>query len=555
MHPASRDRHQGHDPRQQEASSADGSLVFGEETAAWPDLADRYRMLIEHTPDAICVHQFGRIVYMNPAGLRYLEADGDPNRVIGHVITEFIHADSIAPMLSRIADLDCQGAVSEPSEATVITVTGAHIPAEAVSVRTTWSGESAFQVILRDLTEHKAAQEALLGQAALINHVSDAIVSVCRDGLVTSWNPAAEQVYGHSSTAVIGRDLSAAFGVACYPAAIIAAGGRIRDTHVKTDGSPLAVTVSAAQMGDGFVLVCADQTAIRRAEEHFTAVVESLDEGVVVLDHTGHITSANRAAKSILDVHAGLSTGGRTWTLPFRVFDTDEHPVDPDNHPVVSTRRTGLPSTAVIGIERRRDNRRFWLSLTATLLDPDDENSSVVAAFSDITSQHLEGKALVHAATHDHLTGLPNRTCVLERLDDELARPRSGPVTVLFIDLDNFKAINDSHGHAVGDAVLESVADRLTEALTTESIVGRIGGDEFVAVIPNGNGTEADEVRIELSVPMTVSDRTLRVAASIGQVIVSPRDTRSAQDILNDADLEMYQSKPPPKQLSAQRQR
>ena len=166
---------------------------------------------------------------------------------------------------------------------------------------------------------------------------------------------------------------------------------------------------------------------------------------------------------------------------------------------MVSTRRTGLPSTAVIGIERRRDNRRFWLSLTATLLDPDDENSSIVAAFSDITSQHLEGKALVHAATHDHLTGLPNRTCVLERLDDELARPRSGPVTVLFIDLDNFKAINDSHGHAVGDAVLESVADRLTEALTTESIVGRIGGDEFVAVIPNGNGTEADEVRIELS--------------------------------------------------------
>ena len=107
MHPASRDRHQGHDPRQQEASSADGSLVFGEETAAWPDLADRYRMLIEHTPDAICVHQFGRIVYMNPAGLRYLEADGDPNRVIGHVITEFIHADSIAPMLSRIAVSAC----------------------------------------------------------------------------------------------------------------------------------------------------------------------------------------------------------------------------------------------------------------------------------------------------------------------------------------------------------------------------------------------------------------------------------------------------------------
>ncbi|WP_206511196.1 bifunctional diguanylate cyclase/phosphodiesterase [Rhodococcus sp. KRD197] len=521
-----------------------GTGLSGEEGVAFPDLADRYRMLVEYTPDAICVHQHGVIVYINPSGLRYLRAQG-AEQVIGHPITEFIHAESIGPMLARIGALDDgHGVASEPSEATVVAVDGSTLPMEAVSVRTSWDDRPAFQVILRDLTEHRAAQEALRYQAALVTHVSDAIIGVSPAGLITSWNPAAETVYGRTAAEVVGGDLSSAVGVVCHPAAIIAAGGRIRDTHVCADGAALAVTVSAARMDDGgHVLVCTDQTALRHAEEHFTAVVESLDEGVVVLGHTGRIASANLAAKTILDIQAGLDVSGRAYQLPFRVYGTDYQPLHPDNHPVVRARRTGRPSTAVVGIQRRRDGTRFWLSLTATLLDPGEQASSVVAAFSDITAQHEEGRELAHAATHDHLTGLPNRTFVLARLEEELSRPRSGAVAVLFIDLDHFKTINDSHGHAVGDAVLGSVARRMADALPPGSVVGRIGGDEFVAVVPNGTGVEAGALRARLASPVSVDDRTLTVAASIGLVVVEPGDTRSAQDVLNDADLEMYRSK------------
>lgn len=518
-------------------------LSTGDGRADTPDLADRYRLLVEHTPDAICVHQHGVIVYINPSGFRYLEARR-PDDVLGHVITDFIHPDSVAPMLSRIIDLDGHGAVSAPSEATVITVNGSLIPAEAVSVRTSWNGEPAYQVILRDLIEHKAAQDALRYQAALVTHVSDAIIGVSADGRISSWNPAAEVIYGRPATEVIGRPLSIGVGVACEPAAIAAAGGRILDSHAKADGSALSIAVSAAQMDDGFVLVCADETGKRRAEEHFTAVVETLSEGVVVLDHTGIIASANLAAKRILDIHPGLDTRARAHCLPFRSFDTEERPVNWDEHPISVAHRTGESTSALLGIERTSDGRRFWLTLTATLLTPSDPTSSIVASFSDVTDQHDAGVELAYAATHDDLTGLPSRPLLLTRLDEMLAdTTRRHSLAVQFIDLDNFKSINDTRGHAVGDAVLCAVARRLSETLGTVAMVARIGGDEFVAVVPGGDGSEAMQLRLELSAPLTVGNRAVPLTASVGQVIVEPGDPRSAQEVLNAADLDMYQTK------------
>lgn len=508
-----------------------------------PGLADRYRVLVEHSPDAIGVHRHGTLVYLNPAGMRYLRADSAED-VIGRPIEDFIAAESIGPMLERIAALGTRGSASAASEATVLALDGTTLPMEAVSVRTVWNGEPAFQVILRDLTEHKAAQKALRYQAALVEHVSDAIVGVSSDGLVSSWNPAAVSVYGRYSADVLGRSVSYAVGVPCDPAAILRAGGQLCESHRRADGTALAVMVSAAQMPDGWVLVCADRSAVRRADDHFTAVVESLEAGVVVLDHSGRIESANLSAKTILDVEVGSETAGQALSLPFRVYGADQGSIHPFEHPVAATRKTGQPSQAVIGIERRRDGQHFWLSVTATMLTSGKPAPSVVATFVDITDAYRMSMKLEHAATHDDLTGLPNRPRILARLDEELARPeRDDAMAVLFIDLDNFKTINDLHGHTVGDAVLGAVAARLTRALPADAVVGRIGGDEFVAVVPHRAGTEADDVRAELASPITTAGRVLTVTASIGVVTVDRDDTRSALDILDDADHEMYQSK------------
>nr|WP_141216893.1 diguanylate cyclase [Rhodococcus sp. 15-1189-1-1a] len=516
--------------------------AVGEEGITATDLADRYRLLVEHTPDAIVVHQFGTIRWMNPAGLRYLEATS-PDQVIGHIITEFIHPDSITAMLSRISRLTTHGAVSEPSEATVITRSGAHIPAEAVSVRTTWNGEPAFQVILRDLTEHKAAQEALRYQAALVNHVSDAVIGVTADGHVSAWNSAAEHIYRRAAVDVVGRPLTDALGAACDPATIVAAGGRIRDRHLRADDRSLAVAVSAAQMDDGWVLVCSDQTAVRQAEQHFTTVVESLHEGVVVVDHTGRITSANKSAQEIFDIEVGADTSAGV-PRPYRVLTADGQPMDPGDHPIAHARRTGTPSTQVIKIERLRDGRYFWVSLTATPLDPGDPHTQIVTTFADVTDQHETVLQLAHAATHDHLTGLPNRAQFLSRLDAEVgAHERDTPLSVLFIDLDDFKAVNDTHGHAVGDLVLCAVADRITGALRDGAMAARIGGDEFVVIASHQGPTDA-VLRAVLATPYVIDDLVIDVRASIGSVVVPRTTALTARQIVEAADHEMYRSKP-----------
>lgn len=531
-----------------DAQRPDPDASAQENGVAAADLADRYRLLVELSPDAIVVHQFGTIRWMNPAGLRYLEAS-DESQVVGHLITEFIHPDSITEMISRITGLTTHGAVSAPSEAIVLTLHGGRIPAEAVSVRTLWNGEPAFQVILRDLTEHKAAQDALRYQAALVNHVSDAIVGVTADGYISAWNPAAERIYRRRPAEVIGQPLSVGLGVPCDPPSIIAAGGRIRDTHVQADGGLLYVAVSASQMNDGWVLVCSDQTAIRQAEQHFTTVVESLSEGVVVLDHTGRITSVNPSAQRMFDLCVGARIhDGRQ---PYTVLARDGRPVDPGDHPIAAASRTGRTSSAVAGVERRRDGRHFWISLTAARLNPGDPQSPVVATFSDITDPYEAGLQLEHAATHDELTGLPTKALFLARLDAELVRQPREQLTVLFIDLDDFKTVNDTHGHAIGDQVLRAVADRLTRVLGHTSTVSRAGGDEFVAIVV-GDAVSIPLLRVALTEPYDIEGRSLVARASVGTVEVPENGEISAHQIVEAADVEMYRFKPGRRRWSAE---
>ncbi|MGH8882260.1 MAG: PAS domain-containing protein, partial [Stackebrandtia sp.] len=131
---------------------------------ALTDLADRYRLLVELSPEAIVVHEAGQVVYANPAALRFVRA-GSTAEIVGRPITDFVHADSVPQMLRRIAELGMPGATSDPAEAVLVRFDGGTIDIESVSVRTTWEGRPAFQVIMRDVTAQKAAGAALHFQA------------------------------------------------------------------------------------------------------------------------------------------------------------------------------------------------------------------------------------------------------------------------------------------------------------------------------------------------------------------------------------------------------
>ncbi|ORB65193.1 bifunctional diguanylate cyclase/phosphodiesterase [Mycolicibacterium tusciae] len=510
---------------------------------------ERFRRLLEHSPDPMCVHAEGRVVYVNPAGLRGIAAKSADD-LVGRMITDFVHPDSIAPMLGRIASLHREGDSTPAAEAVMLRLDGSPVDAEVVSVLTSWDGKPAYQVIFRDLTIEKAAEATLRYQAALVTHATDAIIATTLAGAITTWNPAAEAIYGRSAADALDLPINEAVGAAVDPAAIVADGGVQHSIHYSADGTALIVRVAAAAMDDGYVLVCSDQTALRRAERRFQTVVDSLVEGVVVLDADGQPEWINPAARRIL----GLPFSGKLphyadLSEAFPLYDAEGHELE-DWHPFfVRSLTTGVvPRHVVVGFDRP-DGARRWLSVSSRLLDPAETGQqALLASFTDVTDQRDAQLQLKHQAHHDSLTGLPNRAYAEAQATQALQADPPTLAAVMFIDLDNIKTVNDAFGHYAGDAVIKTAAQRLRATLRSEDLIARHGGDEFVALLfgnPDYSALErlAERLHAALAAPLDVAGIACSLTASIGVTQVAPEDSRDAAEILRDADAAMYKAK------------
>ncbi|MFR9753573.1 diguanylate cyclase domain-containing protein [Nocardia sp. 004] len=414
-------------------------------------LAARYRSLVEHTPDGICVHEGGVIVYVNPATVRLLAAES-AEQIIGRPLTDFVHPASIPAMLDHISTLTSAGAASAPTEMRLMRLDGIGVPVETVSVLAAWHDRLAYQVVIHDLTAQRHAE--------------------------------------------------------------------------------------AAQ---------------RKAEHYFTTVVSQLEEGVVVIDPEGRIESMNPAARRIFGTEGSDQQliGHTIQSLPLILLDANAQPLPPARHPIARTLATGETITGYIFGVDRPDGQRRWLSGSSRLLNPGDTRSSAVSSFADITEFRASRRQLEYQATHDSLTGLANRSLILSQLAAALASAEKIlPVsTVLFIDLDGFKAINDTLGHAIGDTVLQIVAQRLQRALRRDDLVGRLGGDEFLVLL-SGAARRVDldalvnRLRNTMAEPIIARGHRIEVNASIGVTELSDRDRRTPEAVLHDADVAMYRAKP-----------
>jgi len=531
------------------AVDADDASTSNTSARPLDPVEQRFRQLLEHSPDPMCVHADGRVVYVNPAGLRGIAAQSAED-LVGRMITDFVHPDSIAPMLTRIAGLQKEGDASPASEAVMLRLDGSPVDAEVVSVLTSWDGKPAYQVIFRDLTMQKAAEATLRYQAALVTHATDAIIATTLAGTVTSWNPAAEAIYARSAADTLTLPISEAVGAAVDPGAVVADGGVAHSIHRAADGTALIVRVSAAPMESGYVLICSDQTALRRAERRFQTVVDSLVEGVVVLDAEGQPEWINPAARRIL----GLPSSGKLQThddlsAAFPLYDVDGNGLD-DWHPLfVRSVTTGLvPRHLIVGFDRS-DGARRWLSVSSRLLDPAETGQqALLASFTDVTDERNAQLQLSHQAHHDSLTGLPNRAYAEAQATQALQADPPTLAAVMFIDLDNIKTVNDAFGHHAGDAVIKTAAERLRATLRSEDLIARHGGDEFVALL-FGNADHAalerltERLHVALAAPLDVAGISCNLTASIGVTEVVPDDPRDAAEILRDADAAMYKAK------------
>ncbi|MEX2627345.1 MAG: EAL domain-containing protein [Ilumatobacteraceae bacterium] len=191
--------------------------------------------------------------------------------------------------------------------------------------------------------------------------------------------------------------------------------------------------------------------------------------------------------------------------------------------------------------------RRHAEGVVANRLD-DDAVGGIVVTFRDITEQRDLERQLSHRAFHDELTGLANRALFLDRMDHSLRLTRHGgnPVMVLFIDLDDFKEVNDQHGHGVGDEMLRVIADRIRTSASSGDTVARLGGDEFAVLLEDSGGLDraldlAERLLAALRDPVRIGNLEVMVLASIG-IAVAPVGANTTS-LLREADIAMYEAK------------
>ncbi len=276
-----------------------------------------------------------------------------------------------------------------------------------------------------------------------------------------------------------------------------------------------------------------------------STVIGALRDGVVVVDANGVVTMANGRAAEL----AGRSLDQLVRRPVHELFDTAS-----EHCPVTPTLVNGEPRTDLIRTDAIGQIR--WLLVnTAPIVDaPTAEVRGAVATIAEITDLIAAQSELEELASRDSLTGLANRGRLHDRLQttlDDAARTRDH-LALLFLDLDGFKRVNDSLGHAHGDRLLQLVAERISQQLRPDDVVARIGGDEFVILLPDVGGDQARAEAVAADVaaraiavteePFHLGEQAVRISASIGIALAGP-GADSPDELLRRADLAMYSAK------------
>ncbi|WP_128981841.1 putative bifunctional diguanylate cyclase/phosphodiesterase [Streptomyces roseicoloratus] len=287
----------------------------------------------------------------------------------------------------------------------------------------------------------------------------------------------------------------------------------------------------------------AAELALHATESRFRAIFDGAAIGIGIADLDGNVLEVNETLTRMF--------GGLEHTVTGKNLLEWSHPEDGPHvwRLYDELVRGERESYRVEKPYYRGDGTVLWTNLTVSLLrDAAGAPQYQLALLEDTTERRLLNLRLRYEATHDALTGLPNRTLFFERLEKTLLPGGESRFGLAYLDLDGFKVINDSLGHSTGDRLLVEVADRLQSCVTAPGeMVARLGGDEFVA-LTTGPGSErqvtelADRMLAALATPISIDGRELTVRGSVG-VVEGPAGERTAAEVLRSADITMYRAK------------
>jgi len=432
---------------------------------------------------------------------------------------------------------------------------------------------------LRYALDNKAARDALHNSEARFRAMSDAsplgIFVSDAEGACVYTNEAYQRISGLSSVQTLGTHWNMAIHpedrqrvLADWSAAVQSESSlRTEFRFQREDGSIVWTRVNSAAMRDGMVphghvLTVEDVTARKATEfglqaaeealfeekERAQVTLNSIGDAVLTTDLLGNVTYLNLVAEAM----TGWSREdalGRPLAEVFRIIDgtTRQAAVNPARRALEEDRTVGLAADCVLV---RRDGFESAIEDSAAPIhNRDGRVAGAVIVFHDVSQSRAMATKMTHLAQHDFLTGLPNRALLTERLSQAigLAHRHCKQVALLFIDLDDFKHINDSLGHAIGDQLLQSVAERLTTCVRSTDMVCRQGGDEFVVLLAEIERSQdadlvAETLLAAFVAPHLVDGHELHITLSIG-ISVYPDDGSTVDTVMQNADTAMFHAK------------
>jgi diguanylate cyclase (GGDEF)-like protein/PAS domain S-box-containing protein len=280
---------------------------------------------------------------------------------------------------------------------------------------------------------------------------------------------------------------------------------------------------------------------LKHREQWWRDLVQNLSDVVVVVGTDGQVRYCSPSVRAVLGhwpQHLTTAVDLRTMVHP-----DDASTVLASIAPVLEgTSRQGFTECRL----RRADGEWGWFELSAVGQLSEAALEGAVLTLHDVSERRDLTDRLTHQAHHDALTGLPNRSMLMSRLEKALVRRAGQPFALMMVDLDDFKVINDRHGHAAGDLVLEVIGRRLEKIVGAQDTVARLGGDEF-ALLVTGTAehvrTVASRLTRHVARPVVAGGRRFLVHGSVGVVFASADDTETPHSLLSHADIALYEAK------------
>ena len=529
----------------------------------------RYRQLIEVAPDAIFVHADWRIVVVNPAMLKLFHAER-PGQVLGHDVLELIAPHSREMVRERIKRLYERQQIVPLTEVEYQRVDGTLFRAEVTGASFTYAGRPAAQVVARDITERKKAELALLDSEGRFRSLTELSadwyweqdaelrMSFHSTGFAQSSGTTSDRLLGKRRWEEPNRlPLSGSWD---EHRATLAARRPFRDfeyVRVGDDGVHHYVSLSGVPIFDatgefkGYRGVGRNITerkeaeqALRSSEARFRSLTELSADWYWEQDAELRFTYVSPGFPERSTHEAAAILGKRRWefenVIPASGTWEDHRRVLEAHEPFRDFEQ----------ITVRADGTRLFISSSGQPVFDDAGNFlGYRGVGTNISVRKDAEEKLAQLAQYDAVTGLPNRNLLQERLEHAIAQARRHDrgAAVLFVDLDRFKLVNDTHGHQVGDQLLAQVGRSLKDCVRKDDTVSRLGGDEFAVVIadlarPDDAALVAQKILDSFAAPFALGGQEAFITASIG-VATFPNDGDGADTLLKCADVAMYRAK------------